>query len=146
VNKMKKKQAPGLCYRCEHRASYLESGSAPRYECKQDSQSICVCYCYTPVKPCILKYPDYGDTEYDKRNRERSPTDPWMVAPRLQADAIIDDSDWQWVKCLDVVDPDVRDEDLRYYTYWRPTTLDEQNQKIAEDEEDKKYAVELSKK
>lgn len=43
-----------ICYRCEHRAKYMESQIAPRFECQQPQSSVCSCYMYTPVKPVIL--------------------------------------------------------------------------------------------
>ncbi len=44
-----------LCYRCEYRADYLETGSAPRLECKDIKNSNHSCYMYKPVAPMILK-------------------------------------------------------------------------------------------
>lgn len=49
-----------LCFRCEHRARYLESGHAPRYECGQAAESKCGCYMYRPVSPVVMK-PQDGD-------------------------------------------------------------------------------------
>jgi hypothetical protein len=45
----------GMCFRCEYRARFLETGSAPRCECGEiNRQSFC-CYMYTPCTPLILK-------------------------------------------------------------------------------------------
>jgi hypothetical protein len=44
-----------LCFRCEHRAFYLETGSGPRAECKRTENGIDDCYCYLPVKPCTIR-------------------------------------------------------------------------------------------
>jgi hypothetical protein len=52
---LKEQQYHGLCFRCDHRAKFLEIGSQPRYECGQTGQSVCGCYMYKPVKPVILK-------------------------------------------------------------------------------------------
>jgi hypothetical protein len=49
-----------LCFRCEHRARYLESGHAPRHECGQVNESKCGCYMYRPVSPVVIK-PQDGD-------------------------------------------------------------------------------------
>jgi len=51
----------GLCFRCEHRARYLETGSGPRCECKSEKTAVCGCYMYTPVKPVVLAVNE-GDT------------------------------------------------------------------------------------
>lgn len=45
----------GLCYRCEHRARFFETGRGPRYECQQPEMAVHGCYMYKPVKPLILK-------------------------------------------------------------------------------------------
>ncbi len=42
-----------FCYRCEHRAQFLETGSAPRHECKQTDKSY-GCYMYQPVRPVVI--------------------------------------------------------------------------------------------
>jgi len=42
-----------LCYRCEHRARFLETGERPRYQCKTDGAAWS-CYMYKPVKPLIM--------------------------------------------------------------------------------------------
>ena len=51
-----------LCFRCEHRAKYLESKNGPRCECKSVETSVYSCYMYTPVKPVII-----AKNENDKR-------------------------------------------------------------------------------
>ena len=43
-----------LCFRCEYRAQFHETGHAPRYECGQSAKSVCGCYMYRPVMPCGL--------------------------------------------------------------------------------------------
>ena len=45
----------GLCYRCEYRAQYLETGSKPRYECGEPNFCSISCYMYRPVAPIAVK-------------------------------------------------------------------------------------------
>ena len=47
-----------LCYRCEYRAQFLETGRRPRFECGEIEKSKYVCYMYRPVKPIVLKRSD----------------------------------------------------------------------------------------
>jgi hypothetical protein len=48
----------GLCFRCEHRARFLEDRSGepprPRYQCGETTRAVCSCYMYEPVAPLIL--------------------------------------------------------------------------------------------
>jgi len=44
-----------LCYRCEHRAHFLETGERPRYECGEINKSKYACYMYKPCKPIAMK-------------------------------------------------------------------------------------------
>lgn len=50
-----------LCFRCERRAVFMETGRAPRLECRNTGQSVYGCYCYEPVHPVVLAKDD-GDT------------------------------------------------------------------------------------
>ena len=50
----------GLCYRCEHRAKFLETGIQPRCECGEINKAVYGCYMYKPVKPVVL-LPDEDD-------------------------------------------------------------------------------------
>ena len=43
-----------LCYRCEHRARFLENGRRPRYECGEVDSAVDGCYMFRPVKPLVL--------------------------------------------------------------------------------------------
>lgn len=54
---MKKKMVKSvpLCFRCENRALFLETGNAPRCECKDPTSSAYGCYAYKPVKPLWVK-------------------------------------------------------------------------------------------
>lgn len=51
----------GLCFRCEHRAAFLEGGSQPRFECGQPSFCSHSCYMFKPVKPVVLTQSDPSD-------------------------------------------------------------------------------------
>lgn len=42
-----------LCYRCDWRASYHETGDGPRCECK-DKGAVSSCYMYRPVRPLTM--------------------------------------------------------------------------------------------
>ena len=65
----------GLCYRCEHRADFKETGRRPRYECGTD-YAVVSCYMYQPVMPVILK----------KEKGDRRPQfGPAMISARSQA-------------------------------------------------------------
>lgn len=50
-----------LCNRCEHRAQAIESGHAPRYQCRQIGEAVDSCYMYKPVSPVLLSVCE-GDT------------------------------------------------------------------------------------
>lgn len=50
---MKRIRKEGLCWRCESRAKYHETGIASRCECGSD-YSVIGCYMYKPVRPAIL--------------------------------------------------------------------------------------------
>jgi len=52
-----------LCYRCEHRARFLETGERPRYECGEVNQSKVGCYMYRPVSPCVVAADEGDDRE-----------------------------------------------------------------------------------
>ncbi|RLI00941.1 hypothetical protein DRO38_05730 [Candidatus Bathyarchaeota archaeon] len=44
-----------LCYRCEHRANFLEKAMRPRWECGEINSSKFSCYMYKPVRPVKTK-------------------------------------------------------------------------------------------
>lgn len=48
-------QHQGLCFRCEHRAQFLETGSGPRCECQMNTQQVVGCYMYRPCAPVVMK-------------------------------------------------------------------------------------------
>ena len=45
----------GLCFRCEHRAEFLEDKIRLRSQCGDTGKAVCSCYAYKPVKPLIIK-------------------------------------------------------------------------------------------
>jgi hypothetical protein len=44
----------GLCFRCEYRAIFLETGSGPRNQCGDINNTVHSCYQHRPVKPVSL--------------------------------------------------------------------------------------------
>lgn len=66
----------GLCWRCEHRATFHDTGFGPRSECQQTEMAVHSCYMYRPVKPLVLA-PDKGD--------RRPMGAPAMIAARAHA-------------------------------------------------------------
>lgn len=45
----------GLCFRCEERAKFLETGNGPRCECQTPTVNTSTCYMYKPVRPVITQ-------------------------------------------------------------------------------------------
>jgi len=60
----------GLCFRCEYRAAFFDTGYGPRYECGK-SGAVHSCYMFIPTKPIAV-----GPIEGEKRPI----FGPWMVA------------------------------------------------------------------
>jgi hypothetical protein len=71
-----------LCFRCEHRAKYLEAKAnndkwcpAPRWECSDVTKSTGGCYMFMPCKPIVTanyaddKRPRFGAAGYSARER-----------------------------------------------------------------------------
>lgn len=50
---MKDAPGTGLCFRCEHRAEFLERGRQPRMECGMTTRAVCGCYMYRPCRPVV---------------------------------------------------------------------------------------------
>jgi hypothetical protein len=44
----------GLCFRCEIRARYWETGHAPRCECGDYRRQVACCYMFRPCRPVVL--------------------------------------------------------------------------------------------
>jgi diphthamide synthase (EF-2-diphthine--ammonia ligase) len=65
----------GLCFRCEHRARFLETNIKPRFECGEYETILHSCYMYRPVKPVILK----------KREGDKRPQfDSYIISARSE--------------------------------------------------------------
>ena len=43
-----------LCFRCEHRAMFLETERRPRMECGDVAKSVSGCYMYRPPRPVVI--------------------------------------------------------------------------------------------
>jgi len=75
----------GMCFRCEHRAKFLENGSRPRYECGEVDSTKFACYMYQPVKPIKLSKdendprPQFGGYMFTSRSHV-SDTEPDLKA------------------------------------------------------------------
>ena len=69
-----------LCFRCEHRATYLERGFGPRHECKQTTLSKQACYMFIPCTPVITSKLN----KEDKRPEHGGP----MLGCRMKADRL----------------------------------------------------------
>ena len=73
----------GLCYRCEHRAFFLETGSGARFECSQPEMSVMGCYMFQPVKPICIK-PREGDSRPMSLNYFSSRVERVDASPELE--------------------------------------------------------------
>ena len=71
----------GLCFRCEHRAIFLETGDHPRFECGMEKMASSGCYMFMPCKP-IAVAPNKGE--------KRPIFGPWMIAGRVHANGLVD--------------------------------------------------------
>lgn len=75
-----------LCFRCEYRAQYLETGSQPRCECGMD-WGVGSCYMYRPTKPYITigndkdSRPRFAGFLFSSRERALRPAKE--LTPRL---------------------------------------------------------------
>jgi len=49
-----------LCYRCEYRAAYNETGHGPRCECQDVNTAVVSCYMYRPPRPLVIS-PNKGE-------------------------------------------------------------------------------------
>lgn len=72
----KEKKYYGLCFRCEHRAKFLEDGHGPRCECGDVKFQSFSCYMYSPCKLIVLRRRP-GDRRYVGL--------PAAFAPRMMA-------------------------------------------------------------
>ena len=74
IETRKEEVVGGLCFRCEHRAMFLEKGHQPRCECGDIKSSKWSCYMYSPVRPMVL-------TKSDKKDK-RPQFGPYMISSR----------------------------------------------------------------
>lgn len=72
----------GLCYRCEHRAVFLETGDRPRFECGMERSASPACYMFLPCKPIAV-----AAIEGEKRPMFGPP----VIAGRLQSHGLVPD-------------------------------------------------------
>ena len=73
-----------LCFRCECRARYLETGEGPRFECQNIPNSVSHCYSYRPTMP-LTQIPDKGE--------KRPIGEAWMFSGRAHAKLV--DAMWR---------------------------------------------------
>jgi len=71
----------GLCFRCEHRAEFLENGFKPRFECGMEKMASSGCYMFMPCKPVAVA-PNSGE--------KRPIFGPWLIAGRIHAQGLVD--------------------------------------------------------
>lgn len=71
---MSKKKPPSLCFRCEHRARFLDGGVGPRDQCKQPMLGVCSCYMFLPTIPPIIKV---------ERGDKRPVFGSWIMSARV---------------------------------------------------------------
>ena len=81
ADEAEKSMGRGLCFRCEHRAMFLETGYRPRFECGMEKEASSCCYMFMPCKPVAVA-PTAGE--------KRPIFGPWMVAGRVQALGLVD--------------------------------------------------------
>jgi hypothetical protein len=112
-----KTETGGLCYRCEHRARFLESDGVfrPRCECGDIDKSSNYCYMYQPVQPVII----------GKRHREDNR--PLFGPPFMSARASRIRIPELMAKVKKYLDG--------YMPYWVPMTREEKRKRAKEERE-----------
>ena len=95
---MKPNSGKSLCYRCEHRACFLETGVRPRHECGA-AMSVISCYMYRPAMPVLLKR---------QKGDNRKQFAGWAFSARSEAVGMPD------------MDLAVRREKNGSFLYWEP--------------------------
>lgn len=80
----------GLCFRCDHRAQYLEDGEKPRLECGLIRTTKMACYMYQPVKPVMLSKLDDDDSRLRFRGPMFSSRERYAGIPNMELAATID--------------------------------------------------------
>ncbi len=101
-NRRIKSEQRGLCFRCEHRANYLETGQAPRMECGSPEMCVGGCYMYKPVRPVVVEQQNPDDP--------RPIFGPPMLAGRVRFKRVSNDDD----NHLKLVQPN----DNEYLVFW----------------------------
>jgi len=85
----------GLCFRCEHRARFFESGRSPRFECGDVKTCVHGCYMYQPVMPVILlknktdKRPQFGPIVISARSSYAGMPDMELGVKHLKTGAVL---------------------------------------------------------
>jgi hypothetical protein len=80
-------QRVGLCFRCEERALYLETGHGSRCECQSPTVNVASCYMYKPVRPVI--------TQVAKGYAKRPRLGPTALSAREEGVAVATDMELQ---------------------------------------------------
>jgi len=70
-----------LCFRCEHRAMFLENGHRPRSQCGDIEESMAGCYMFQPCRPVLTK-----PEKHTKRPRFAAP----IISKREYAVRVLD--------------------------------------------------------
>ena len=94
MDKIKK----SLCFRCEYRALFLETGYKPRLECGSVEDSKYICYMYKPVEPVVLEKSS-SEKALEKKYGVERPIGG-MLGGRMQ----VSDKQEDFVTVVDVLD------------------------------------------
>lgn len=95
-----------LCFRCDHRASFLETGHGPRYQCGEVQKSVVMCYTYMPVRP-VVNTADMHDKDHP------GPFAPAIMRTRWSATRVAEEGE-EIDSSLHMLSPD------SWVVYWRP--------------------------
>ena len=89
------KPQKGLCFRCDHRAIFLETGRRPRHECGEIEQCKYACYMHKPVKPVILRArggdprPQFGPAAISARSEYAGEPDMELNVMTVEGGAVL---------------------------------------------------------
>ena len=81
-----------LCFRCEHRARFLEDGVRPRFECGETARSNIGCYMFTPCRPIVM-----SKVEGDPRSAHGGYFGARMRAERIADDCVLINTKKGWL-------------------------------------------------
>lgn len=91
-----RKDIKGLCFRCDYRARFLETGRRPRFECGNIEQCSHGCYMYKPVKPVILTVqegyedrPQFGSAMISARSRYGGEPDVGLTVKEVNGGTVL---------------------------------------------------------